>query len=58
MIIKTQQYTKYIKFVLYVLVIVLVNLAGLTLFYRADLTKSGILCPISANRQWRPFRNR
>ncbi len=32
----------YIKFILYTTVIVLVNLAGLTLFFRADLTKAKV----------------
>jgi ABC-type uncharacterized transport system involved in gliding motility auxiliary subunit len=33
-----QRYAKYFKLLLYVLVIVLINLAGLTLFFRSDLT--------------------
>ena len=33
---------KYLKFILYVVVIVLVNLAGITLFFRADLTGNKI----------------
>jgi ABC-2 type transport system permease protein len=32
----------YFKFILYITVIVLVNIVGLTLFFRADLTKNGI----------------
>ncbi len=32
----------YLKFILYIAVIVLVNIVGLTLFFRADLTKNGI----------------
>jgi ABC-2 type transport system permease protein len=43
------KHAKYIKFALYALVVVLVNLAGLTLFYRVDLTGNKIysLSPIS-----------
>ncbi len=37
-----QRYSKYIKLLLYILVIVLVNVAGLTLFFRIDLTKDKI----------------
>ena len=33
---------KYFKFILYILVIVLINIAGITLFFRADLTRDGI----------------
>ena len=33
---------KYIKFVIYLVVIMLVNIAGITLFFRADLTKDKI----------------
>lgn len=33
---------KYFKFILYTIVIVLVNIAGVTLFFRADLTKDKI----------------
>ena len=38
----TQSSAKYIKFLLYAIVVVLVNVAGLTLFFRADLTHNGI----------------
>lgn len=38
----TQRYAKYIKLLLYVLVIVLINLAGITLFFRSDLTGNKI----------------
>ncbi len=37
-----QRYSKYVKLLLYVLVIVLVNVAGLTLFFRADLTQNKV----------------
>ncbi len=33
---------KYMKFILYVLMILLVNLAGIKLFFRADLTSNGL----------------
>ena len=36
------RYSKYVKLLLYVLVIVLVNVAGLTLFFRADLTRDKV----------------
>lgn len=35
-----QRYAKHIKLLLYLLVVVLVNLAGLTLFFRLDLTQN------------------
>jgi ABC-2 type transport system permease protein len=37
-----QMVAKYIKFIIYLLVIVLVNVAGLTLFFRLDLTENRI----------------
>jgi ABC-2 type transport system permease protein len=37
---KPQRYAKYIKLLLYLFVVVLVNLAGLTLFFRLDLTRN------------------
>ena len=37
-----QMVGKYIKFIIYVLVIVLLNVAGLTLFFRLDLTENRI----------------
>lgn len=48
---KTQRHTKYIKLLLYVLIIVLVNVAGLTLFFRVDLTQNKVysLSPVSQN---------
>jgi len=33
---------KYFKFILYILIIVLINIAGVTLFFRADLTRDGL----------------
>ncbi|MBI5062840.1 MAG: Gldg family protein [Desulfatitalea sp.] len=46
---KAQPYAKYIKFAVYALIVVLVNLAGLTLFFRADLTRNKVysLSPVS-----------
>jgi ABC-type uncharacterized transport system involved in gliding motility auxiliary subunit len=38
----TRTYEKYIKFTLYLLVLVLLNIAGLTLFFRWDLTTNRI----------------
>jgi ABC-2 type transport system permease protein len=35
-------YGKYYKFLAYLLVVVLINIAGLTLFFRIDLTSNGI----------------
>ena len=33
---------RYIKFIVYMIVIVLINLAGITLFFRLDLTENRI----------------
>lgn len=46
---KAHRYAKYIKFAVYALVVVLIDLAGLTLFFRADLTHNKIysLSPVS-----------
>ncbi|HCY84887.1 MAG TPA: ABC transporter permease [Desulfobacteraceae bacterium] len=41
----------YIKFILYLAVIVLVNVAGLTLFFRADLTESRMYSLSQASKQ-------
>jgi ABC-2 type transport system permease protein len=41
---------KYIKFILYVIVVVLINGAGLTLFFRADLTKNDVYSISEASR--------
>ena len=42
---------KYIKFVVYLVVVVLVNLAGITLFFRIDLTGDKIYSISEASRQ-------
>ena len=42
---------KYIKFLLYVIVVVLINVAGLTLFFRADLTKNDVYSISEASRR-------
>jgi ABC-2 type transport system permease protein len=41
---------KYVKFILYILVIVLINIAGISLFFRADLTASKIYSLSPASR--------
>ncbi|NOX34409.1 MAG: ABC transporter permease [Deltaproteobacteria bacterium] len=41
---------KYLKFILYMVVIVLVNIAGITLFFRIDLTKDKIYSLSQASR--------
>jgi ABC-type uncharacterized transport system involved in gliding motility auxiliary subunit len=38
----TERSSKYIKLLLYIVVIILVNVAGVTLFYRGDLTKNQV----------------
>lgn len=43
--------TKYLKLVIYLVVVVLLNLAGSTLFFRADLTKNGIYSLSPASRE-------
>jgi ABC-2 type transport system permease protein len=45
------KYSKYIKFALYALVVVLINLAGLTLFYRVDLTGNKIYSLSAVSRK-------
>jgi ABC-type uncharacterized transport system involved in gliding motility auxiliary subunit len=47
----TQRYAKYIKLLLYVLVIVLINLAGITLFFRSDLTGNKIYSLSEVSKQ-------
>ncbi len=47
----TQRYAKYIKLLLYVLVIVLINLAGITLFFRSDLTSNKIYSLSDVSKQ-------
>ncbi len=42
---------KYFKFVLYILIVVLVNIAGITLFFRADLTGNKIYSLSPASRE-------
>lgn len=38
----SERYAKYIKLILYLVVIVLINVAGITLFFRGDLTENKI----------------
>ena len=33
---------RYIKFIIYIIVVVLINMAGITLFFRMDLTQNRI----------------
>lgn len=42
---------RYIKFILYVIVVALINVAGLTLFFRADLTKNDVYSISEASRR-------
>jgi ABC-2 type transport system permease protein len=42
---------KYIKFVVYMIVVVLVNIAGITLFFRADLTSNKVYSIAKASRK-------
>ena len=42
---------QYVKFILYVAVVVLINVAGLTLFFRADLTKDDVFSISEASRR-------
>lgn len=42
---------KYIKFILYGIVVVLINVGGLTLFFRADLTKNDVYSISEASRR-------
>ena len=47
----TGRMQKYYRFLLYLAVVVLVNVAGLTMFFRADLTSSGIYSLSEASRE-------
>jgi len=47
----TRSYEKYIKFSIYLLVLVLLNLAGLTLFFRWDLTANRIYSLSETSKQ-------
>ncbi len=42
---------RYAKFLLYILAVVLINIAGITLFFRVDLTKDKRYCLSDASRQ-------
>ncbi len=44
-------YTKYNKFILYLVVIVLINIAGMTLFFRIDLTANQVYSLSRASRE-------
>ena len=41
----------YVKFFVYLIVIVLINIAGITLFFRVDLTKGGIYSISDASKR-------
>jgi len=42
---------KYVKFITYLIVVILVNVAGMTLFYRADLTEGNVYSISEASRR-------
>ncbi|MBN2032040.1 MAG: GldG family protein [Deltaproteobacteria bacterium] len=42
---------KYVKFMIYVIVVILVNVAGMTLFFRADLTEGKVYSISEASRR-------
>jgi ABC-type uncharacterized transport system involved in gliding motility auxiliary subunit len=42
---------KYLKFFIYVIAVVLINLAGITLFFRGDLTADNIYSISDASRE-------
>jgi ABC-type uncharacterized transport system involved in gliding motility auxiliary subunit len=47
----TKRYAKYVKFLIYLVVVILINVAGMTLFFRLDLTRSGIYSISEASRR-------
>ncbi|MGD8284281.1 MAG: GldG family protein, partial [Desulfobacterales bacterium] len=46
-----QRFGKYIKFIVYLIVIVLVNIAGITLFFRIDLTANKVYSISDASKK-------
>ena len=46
-----KSFTKYIKFSIYLLVVVMINVAGLTLFFRLDLTKNRVYSITEASKK-------
>ncbi|MFZ7124590.1 MAG: Gldg family protein [Desulfobacterales bacterium] len=48
---ETTTYGKYVKLLVYLLVIVLINVAGITFFFRADLTENGVYSISEASRR-------
>jgi ABC-type uncharacterized transport system involved in gliding motility auxiliary subunit len=46
-----KRYSKYIKLCIYLVIIVLVNVAGMTLFFRIDLTENGIYSISEASKK-------
>ncbi len=47
----TRRYGKYYRFLLYLVVVVLVNLAGMTVFFRADLTSNRLYSLSEASKE-------
>jgi len=47
----TSRSGKYLKFIIYLIVVILINAAGMTLFYRLDLTKHGAYSISKASRE-------
>ena len=46
-----KSFTKYIKFSIYLLAVIMINVAGLTLFFRLDLTKNRVYSISEASRE-------
>ena len=46
----TKHYGRYSRFIAYIVVVVLANVAGITLFFRADLTSNRIYSLSEASR--------
>ena len=42
---------RYIKFIIYIIVVVLINMAGITLFFRMDLTQNRIYSISETSRE-------
>ena len=48
---QTHRYAKYIKFIIYLIIVALLNVAGLTLFFRIDLTENDIYSLSDASKK-------
>jgi len=46
-----KRYAKYIKLSIYLVIIVLINVAGMTLFFRIDLTENNIYSISKASKR-------